>query len=391
MSLPSLDALDVDGERVLVRADLNVPLVEGTVGDDFRIESSLPTIQELRKRGASVIVATHLGRPDGFDAALSTKPIAERLGELGGFPVAHAPGVIGEPVEATIDAAGPDTVVVLENTRFEAGESTNDPLVADGLAALATYFVNDAFGTAHRTQASTVGVALRLRSAAGLLLAAELTAFDRLLSDPSRPYVVVLGGAKISDKLGVMQALLPEVDLMLIGGGMCFTLLAAGGYEVGDSLVDRTMIPEARTILDGIHGSKVVLPEDVVVADSFAADAPHRVVSATAIPDGTVGLDIGPAAIKAFAPVIEEAERVFWNGPMGVFEWDSFRNGTRGVAAAAAASDGYTVVGGGESVAALRLIDRAQDVDHLSTGGGAGLAMLEGTALPGIVALERWS
>lgn len=390
MSIPYLDDLVVDGERVLVRADLNVPLVDGTVGDAFRIEASVPTIQELRRRGASVIVATHLGRPDGFDPALSTKPVAERLGELGGFPVVHAPAVIGEPVEATIDAAGPDVVVVLENTRFEAGETTNDPFVADGLAKLATRFVNDAFGTAHRTQASTVGVASRLPSAAGLLLAAELTAFDRLLSEPSRPYVVVLGGAKISHKLGLMRALLPEVDLMLVGGGVCFTLLAAGGYEVGDSLVDKSMVPEVRSVLDGIHGSKVVLPEDVVVADSFAADAPHRVVPATAIPNGTVGLDIGPAAVEAFAPVIEEAERVFWNGPMGVFEWESFRAGTQGVAAATAASGGYTVVGGGESVAALRLIGRAEDIDHLSTGGGAGLALLEGAALPGIVALERW-
>ena len=390
MPTPYLDDLVVDGERVLVRADLNVPLVEGTVSDAFRIEASLPTIQELRMRGASVIVATHLGRPDGIDPALSTKPVAERLGELGGFPVVHAPAVIGETVEAMVDAAGPDSVVVLENTRFEAGETTNDPVVADGLARLATYFVNDAFGTAYRTQLATGVVVSRRPSAAGLLLAAELAAFDRLLSDASRPYVVVLGGAKISDKLGLMHELLPEVDLMLVGGGLCFTLLAAGGYEVGDSLVDRAMVPEVRSVLDGIHGSKVVLPEDVVVADSFAAADPTRVVSATAIPDGMVGLDIGPDAVKAFAPVIEEAERVFWNGPMGVYEWEAFRGGTQGVAAATTASDGYTVVGGGESVAALRLIGRAEDVDHLSTGGGAGLALLEGVALPGIVALERW-
>ena len=387
----AIDDLPVAGERVLVRADLNVPIDEGQVMDDFRIQASLGTLEALRGYGARVIVASHLGRPDGVDPALSMAPVGERLGALGDFTVAQAPAVVGDAVEAVIADAPSDTVVVLENTRFEPGEITNDAGLADSFARLAPFFVNDAFGTAHRAHASNVGTAERVRSAAGNLLAAEVGAFDRLLSDPSRPYVVVLGGAKVSDKLGVIEALLPEVDLMLVGGGMCFTLFAAGGYEVGDSLVDESMIDEVRRVLDGPDGSKIVLPEDVVIADTFTAEAEHRVVSGTAIPDGTVGMDIGPAAVASFGPVIEEAERVFWNGPMGVFEWEPFRSGTAGVAEAVAASDGFSVVGGGDSVAAMRVLGLDDSVDHLSTGGGAGLELLEGSPLPAVVALEKWS
>jgi phosphoglycerate kinase len=389
--LPTLDDLAITDERVLVRSDLNVPVANGEVLDDFRIAASLATITALRDRGASLVVCSHLGRPQGVDPALSMEPVTRRLASLGGFPVIQAPGVIGAQVERLVAASPPDTVVVLENTRFEPGEVTNDPAVAEGLAALAATYVDDAFGTAHRSHASNVGVAERLPSVAGRLLAAEVESFDRLLSDGSRPYVVVLGGAKVSDKLGVIESLLPEVDLMLVGGGMCFTLFAAGGYEVGDSLVDESMIDAVGDILDGPHGAKIVLPEDLVVADSFSADSPHRVVPGAAIPDGTVGLDIGPAATASFAAVVAEAERVFWNGPMGVFEWEPFRAGTAGVAEAVAACEGFTVVGGGESVAALRLLGRAEDVDHLSTGGGAGLAMVEGRPLPGVVALEKRS
>jgi phosphoglycerate kinase len=319
------------------------------------------------------------------------RPVTERLGELGGFPVIQAPGVIGETVESVVNAAPSAAVVVLENTRFEPGETSNDPAVADGLAALADLFVDDAFATAHRSHASNVGVAERMRSAAGRLFAAEVEAFDRLVSDPSRPYVVVMGGAKVSDKLGVIDALLPEVDLLLVGGGMCFTLFAAGGYEVGDSLVEESMIDDVRRILDGPHGAKIVLPEDVVVAESFRADAKHRVVPGTAIPDGMVGVDIGPEAIRSFGSVVDESARMFWNGPMGVFEWEPFRVGTAGVAVAAGDSDGFTVAGGGDLVAALRLLDEIEAVDHLSTGGGAGLAFLEGSPLPAITVLEKWS
>lgn len=391
MSLPTLDDLAVAGERVLVRSDLNVPLRNGEVIDDFRIAASVTTIQQLRDRGASVVVASHLGRPDGPDPAYSMRPVTERLGELGGFPVIQAPGVIGRTVESVVNAAPPDAVVVLENTRFEPGETSNDPAVADGFAALADLFVDDAFATAHRSHASNVGVAERLRSAAGRLFAAEVEAFDRLVSDSSRPYVVVMGGAKVSDKLRVIDALLPEVDLLLVGGGMCFTLLAAGGYEVGDSLVEESMIDDVRRLLDGPHGAKIVLPEDVVVAESFHADAEHLVVPGTAIPDGMVGVDIGPETIRSFGSVVDESARMFWNGPMGVFEWEPFRVGTAGVAAAAGDSDGFTVAGGGDLVAALRLLDATGTVDHLSTGGGAGLVFLEGAPLPAITALEKWS
>jgi phosphoglycerate kinase len=391
VTLPTLDALEVEGRRVLVRADLNVPLDEGAVADDFRIRASLPTIMELRDRGANVVVASHLGRPKGPEPTLTMRPVTERLGELGGFTTVQAPAVIGVDAEQAIVSAPAGSVVVLENTRFEPGESKNAPDVADGLADLADLFVNDAFGTAHRSHASNVGVAERLPSAAGRLLEAEIVAFSRLLGEPDRPYVVVLGGAKVSDKLEVIKHLLPTVDLMLVGGGMCFTLLKAGGYSVGESLVEESMIDEVKAILDGPGGSKVVLPDDLVVADRFAADAAHRIVPGTAIPDGMMGLDIGPDTVCRFGDVIEEAASVFWNGPMGVFEWEAFRAGTAGVAAAVASSSGYTVVGGGDSVAALRLLGRDEDVSFVSSGGGAGLQMLEGKTLPGIAILERWS
>ncbi|MGB9357942.1 MAG: phosphoglycerate kinase [Acidimicrobiia bacterium] len=391
MVLPTLDRLDVEGKRVLVRSDLNVPLDEGTVADDFRIRASLPTIEALRQREARVIVASHLGRPKGVDSAFSMAPVSKRLSELGGFPVVQADAVYGAEVEALIADAPEGAVVVLENTRFEPGESKNDPEVASGLAALADVFVNDAFGTAHRAHASNVGVAERIPSAAGRLLEGEIEAFGRLLGAPDRPYVVILGGAKVSDKLDVIKHLLPTVDLMLVGGGMCFTLLKAGGYRVGDSLVEESMIDVVRQILDGPGGEKIVLPDDLVVADRFAADAAHEVVPGTGIPDGMMGLDIGPETIRRFGAVIEEAESVFWNGPMGVFEWEAFRNGTAGIAEAVASSGGYTVVGGGDSVAALRLLERDDEVSFVSSGGGAGLEILEGTNLPGIAALERWS
>ena len=391
MTLPTLDSLDVESKRVLVRSDLNVPLDGGAVVDDFRIRASLPTIAALRDRGARVVVASHLGRPTGVDPSLSMAPVGERLGELGGFPVIQADGVYGPEVEALIAGAPAGSVVVLENTRFEPGESKNDPEVADGLAALADVFVNDAFGTAHRSHASNVGVAERLPSAAGRLLEGEIEAFGRLLGEPDRPYVVVLGGAKVSGKLEVIKHLLPKVDLMLVGGGMCFTLLKAGGYQVGSSLVEESMIDEVRGVLCGPGGSKIVLPDDLVVADRFAPDAEHRVVPGTAIPEGMMGLDIGPETVRRFGAVIEEAASVFWNGPMGVFEWPAFRNGTAGIAEAVASSDGYTVVGGGDSVAALRLLGRDDEVSFVSSGGGAGLEILEGTNLPGIAALEKWS
>ena len=389
--LPTLDTLDVGGVTVLVRADLNVPLDAGEVGDDFRIRASLPTINELRGRGAKVVVCSHLGRPKGVDPAFAMDPVAARLGELGDFEVVKLDGVAGPEVEAAVSAAAPETVVVLENTRFEAGEKVNDPALSDGLAALADRFVLDAFGSAHRAHASTVGVAERLPSAAGRLLEKEVGALGTLLEEPARPYVVVLGGAKVSDKLGVMKHLLPKVDLMLVGGGMCFTLLAADGHEIGTSLVEDSMLGEVRDLLRSEHGSKILLPDDIVVADTFAADAPHDIVAASDMPADRMGLDIGPVTIERFGGVVEAAQSVFWNGPMGVFEWEAFRAGTEGVAAAIARSEGFTVIGGGDSVAALRLLGKESQVKHVSSGGGAGLEMLEGKDLPGIAALRRWA
>ena len=387
--IPTIDSIELSERTVLVRSDLNVPLNGGDVADSFRISASLETIQELRSQAARVVVASHLGRPKGVDPELSMRPVADALGQLGGFETVLAPGVFGPHVASVIEEAPDGAVVVLENTRFEPGESRNDPDVADGLAALAEVFVNDAFGTAHRAHASNVGVAQRLPSAAGRLMEAEITAFGRLLDSDERPYVVVMGGAKISDKLGVIENLLPKVDLMLIGGGMCFTLLQAAGYSVGDSLVEDSMLSTVADLLASEHGDKIVLPRDVVAADGFSADAPHAIVPVAEIPGSAMGLDIGPASIEQFATAIQEAEAVFWNGPMGVFEWEAFRSGTEGVADAVAACGGYTVIGGGDSVAAIRFLGRADDVSHVSSGGGAGLAMLEGTPLPGIEVLKE--
>lgn len=387
--LPGLDSIDLDGRTVLVRSDLNVPILAGVVGDTFRISASLPTINEVRERADRVIVASHLGRPDGYDAALSMAPVAAELGAMGGFETVLAPGVFGPDVESVVEAAPEGAVVVLENTRFEPGETTNDPVMADGLASLADVFVDDAFGTAHRAHASNVGVAERLPSVAGRLLAAEVAAFDKLLRSGDRPYVVVMGGAKISDKLKVIEQLLPKVDLMLIGGGMCFTLLAAAGYSVGDSLLEESMVATVADLLRSKYGDKIVLPRDIVVADRFAADAQVETVAVSEIPKHGIGLDIGPETIAQFSDAIEAAEAVFWNGPMGVFEWEAFRQGTEGVAKAMAASKGYTVIGGGDSVAAIRMLNMQDDVSHVSSGGGAGLEMLEGASLPGIAVLER--
>ena len=386
----TIDDVDVAGKTVLVRSDLNVPIDDGRVGDDFRLRASLPTIQELSARGAKVVVASHLGRPAGVDPEFSLSPVAARLGELGGFEVIQLDGLHGPDIEAAIDAAPASAVLALENTRFDAGETVNDETLSAGLAALCDVFVNDAFGTAHRAHSSTTGVAEHVLSVAGPLLVAELEAFSTLLTDPPRPFTVVLGGAKISDKLGVIQALLPKVDMMLIGGGMCFTLMAAEGFEIGNSLYEEGLEDELADVLRGPYGDRVVTPSDIVVGDRFAEDAQAQVVERNRIPDDQIGLDIGPVTAGEFARVMAGSGSVFWNGPMGVFEWDSFSNGTRQVAGALVGNPGFTVVGGGDSVAALRQMGLEDAPSHLSTGGGAGLELLEGKHLPGIAALERW-
>jgi len=358
--LPTIDELELAGHTVLVRSDLNVPLDNGVITDAFRVSASLETIEELRSKASRVVVASHLGRPKGRDPSLSMWPVADKLAELGGFETVLVDGIVGAEVQAAIAAAPEGAVVVLENTRFEEGETANDPALADGFAALADVFVNDAFGTAHRAHASNVGVAERLPSAAGRLLEAEIVAFDRLLNDAGRPYVVVMGGAKVSDKLRVIENLLPKVDLMLIGGGMW-------------------MIGSVSDLLASKHGDKIVLPLDIVAADAFARDASHEIVPVSEIPSRSMGLDIGPETVERFSRAIV------------VFEWEAFRAGTEGIADAVANCDGLTVVGGGDSVAAIRAMELEGRISHVSSGGGAGLAMLEGASLPGIEALRRGS
>ena len=388
--LPTIDDIEVEGRTILVRADLNVPLADGRVDDDFRLRAALPTIALLRERGGTVVICSHLGRPEGVDPAYSMKPVGIRLAELGGFPVRVADDVVGPGARAAVGAPG-GAVILLENTRFEKGETKNDPDLAQRLASLADAFVLDAFGSAHRTHASTVGVADHLPSAAGPLLLAEVKAFDRILHDPDRPFVVALGGAKVSDKLGVIDALLPKVDVMVVGGAMCFTVLVAEGYDVGDSRVEENQVEGVKRVLQSGHGAKVALPTDVVVGDRFDRDTAYRVVPATDMPDDGMGLDIGPETAERFASILGGADTIFWNGPMGVFEWPAFASGTRRVAEAVDGGDGYSVVGGGDTIAALQEFGLGAGVSHLSTGGGAGLELIEQGTLPGLEALRHGS
>ncbi|HLF61344.1 MAG TPA: phosphoglycerate kinase [Acidimicrobiia bacterium] len=374
----TLDDVDVAGLAVLVRSDLNVPLDGGAVADDFRIEAALPTLERLVDSGARVTVCSHLGRPQGVDPAYSLRPVAARMAELSSKAVVFEDEEEGQ-------------IRVLENTRFLPGETNNDPALANRLATGVDLFVQDAFGSVHRAHASTVGVAERVKSVAGPLLDAELKALGRFLEEPDRPYSLVLGGAKISDKLAVIQNLLPRADAILVGGGMCFTLLAAKGIEVGDSLVEPEMIESVKGLLQGYDEEKIILPSDMVVAEAFREDAAAETVYIRHIPKGTIGLDIGKETGALFAGVIRDSNTVFWNGPMGVFEWERFRTGTERIAHAMAESSGFTAVGGGDSVAALRMLGLQGEVDHVSTGGGAGLELLEGRILPGVEVLGRWT
>ncbi|MFM7718857.1 MAG: phosphoglycerate kinase [Actinomycetota bacterium] len=385
------DLGDVRGLRVLVRADLNVPLADGDVADDFRIAATLPTLRELLDAGCALVVASHLGRPKGAPRSdLSLAPVARRLAALLGRGVRLATDVVGPDARAACAALRPGEVVLLENLRFEPGEEANDPAFADALAALADRYVDDAFGAAHRAHASVAAVASRLPSAGGRLLEREVAALSRLLDSPARPYVAVLGGAKVSDKLATLGALAERVDALLIGGTMAFTPIAAGGGRVGVSLVEPERGPEALAVLDAAaaRGVEVLLPSDVVAASEIAPDAPTRVVPADDIPADLRGLDIGPRTVDAFARTIASAATVLWNGPMGVFEWPAFAAGTEGVARAIAASPAFSVVGGGDSLLAVRRLGLEGAFGHLSTGGGASLEFLEGRDLPGLRALE---
>ncbi len=381
----------VTGERVLLRVDFNVPLEDGRVADDMRIEAALPTIELLRERGASVILASHLGRPGGSpDPELSMRPVGARLAELVGAEVEQAPGVVGAEVEERAAALGPGEMLLLENLRFEPGETENDPELARSLAALAGIYVNDAFGAAHRAHASTEGIAHILPGYAGLLLEREVTELTAVVESPARPLVVILGGAKVSDKVGVIDRFLEIADRILIGGAMCFSFFRTQGIATGDSLVEEEGVKLAAEALERAEGSdcELALPVDLVLARSFDAEAERRESDGVEVPDGWMGLDVGPRTAASYAEAIVSAGTVLWNGPMGAFELAPFAAATRTVAEAVAAAPGMTVVGGGDSVAAVRQFGLADRIDWISTGGGASLELLEGKKLPGVEALR---
>jgi phosphoglycerate kinase len=380
----------VEGRRVLVRADLNVPLERGVVTDDTRIRASLPTIELLRERGASVVLVSHLGRPKDHDPDLSMTPVGERLGELLGIEVKQAPAVVGDEVSEMASGLAAGEVLLLENSRFEPGETKNDPALAEALAGLADLYVNDAFGSAHRAHASTEGVAHHLPGYAGLLLEREVVELTAVRDDPQRPLIIVLGGAKVSDKLGVIDRFLGFAEEILIGGAMCFSFFKAEGRDTGNSLVEEEGVESARAVLAQAKGSDTMLelPEDLCLGTEFDAETETRLLNGVDVPEGWMGLDIGSNTIANFAKRIARAGTVFWNGPMGAFELEPFAGGTRAIAEAVAAAPGHTVVGGGDSVAALQKFGLAGAVDWLSTGGGASLELMEGRELPGVEALQ---
>jgi phosphoglycerate kinase len=390
-SKASVRDAEVAGKRVLVRVDFNVPLDDGRVADDTRIRAALPTIELLRDRGASVVLVSHLGRPKGrIDEALSMRPVGERLSELLGADVKQAPAVVGEDVETMAAGLSPGDVLLLENVRFEPGETEDDPELAGALAGLADLYVNDAFGAAHRAHASTEGVAHDLPGYAGLLLESEVNELTRVVESPRRPLVVVLGGAKVSDKVGVIDRFLELADGILIGGAMCFSFFRAQGIATGDSLVEEKGVKLAEEALRHAESSEceLVLPVDLVLGRELNAATERRESDGVDVPDGWMGLDVGPGTAAAYAERIAAAGTVLWNGPMGAFELAPFAAGTRTVAEAVAEAPGTTVVGGGDSVAALHEFGLAEKVDWVSTGGGASLELLEGKKLPGVEALR---
>ncbi|MFC4425486.1 phosphoglycerate kinase [Deinococcus navajonensis] len=389
--MQNLNSLDVKGKRVLVRVDYNVPVKDGVVQDDTRVTASLPTVRALLDGGAAVVLMSHFGRPKaGPEDKYSLRPVAPVLERVLGRPVQFIASLPGsDETLNTVQRLQPGEVALLENVRFETGEEKNDETLSGQLARLGDAFVLDAFGSAHRAHASVSGVAAKLPHAAGTLLQTEVDALSRLTDAPEHPYVVIIGGAKVSDKIKVIERLLPKVDRMLIGGGMMFTFIKARGGQIGSSLVEDEQVDYARGLLEQ-YGDKLMLPTDAVAADKFAADAQTRVVPADQIPDGWMGLDIGPATQQAYSQALEGARMVFWNGPMGVFEFEAFAAGTNAVAAAVGSlkNQAYTVVGGGDSVSAINKSGKADQIDHISTGGGASLELLEGKLLPGVEAMK---
>lgn len=380
--------INVIGKKVLVRVDFNVPMKEGRITDDTRIRAALPTIQYLMNQGASVLLASHLGRPKGGpDPVFSLKPVAEHLAALLGKPVAFAEDCIGQKAEEAARILKPGDVLVLENTRFHPEEEKNDPGMSKQLAALADVYVNDAFGTAHRAHASTEGVAKFLPAVAGFLMEKEIQYLGQAVNDPKRPFVAILGGAKVSDKIGVIKNLLQKADTVLIGGGMANTFFAAQGFEMGDSLVESDALDTAKELLK-LGGSKLRLPVDMVLADKFEDAAQKKTQPVGEVPAGWRVLDIGTETVKQFGKIIAEAGTVVWNGPMGVFEFPNFAMGTFEIARAVASSNAVSVIGGGDSVAAVAQAGVSEKITHISTGGGASLEMLEGLPLPGLVALQ---
>lgn len=398
--MKTLDDLgDLAGKKVLIRCDLNVPLDGSTITDDGRIRASIPTLKRLLAAGARVLVTAHLGRPKGKpDPAYSLAPVSTRLAELLGQPVRFAHDTVGPEAQAASAELADGDIALLENVRFNPGETSKDAnergAFADQLAALADVFVSDGFGVVHRKQASVYDIAERRPAAVGTLVQAEVEVLRQLTSETKRPYTVVLGGSKVSDKLAVIENLLTKADTLVIGGGMLFTFLVAQGHDVGTSLLEEDQVAQAKRYLERADelGVKIVLPSDVVVAPNFAADAPATVVSVSEIPADQMGLDIGPESAKQFADIIRKSATVFWNGPMGVFEFEVFASGTRAIAQALTEVNGLSVVGGGDSAAAVRLLGFAEDAfGHISTGGGASLEYLEGKALPGLEVLEEQS
>ena len=390
MDIRSIEDLELAGVRALIRVDFNVPIRDGRITDDTRIRAALPTIRHAIEAGARVVLMSHLGRPKGAsDARFSLEPVAQRLAELLEGEVHFTDDCIGPGVRKVVSERRDGDVVLLENLRFHAGEKKNDPVFAERLAASGDVYINDAFGTAHRAHASTVGVPAVLRQrAAGKLIGREVEALGKLLGDAPRPFVAVLGGAKVSDKIGVFDNLTRQVDAFVVGGAMAFTFLAARGADVGKSLVEREKIWQAKRIMERAEskGVELLLPADFVVSTAPDGSQAHEVV--TEIPADAMGVDIGPDSVAAFAELLDAAETVFWNGPMGIFEVPAFAEGTRGVAGAVAGSKAYSVVGGGDSVAALRQLGMIDLVGHASTGGGASLEFLSGSELPGLAALE---